>query len=197
MTSRDTSSRLGLSSMDSVWTPVRFPPGRTRLWTRPSSNGFPVAVTMGIVAVAWRAAWAADEPDVTMTSTLSRTSSLASAGSRGPSPSALRASKATVWPSTYPSSRIAWRNTFHSGARGARVPDSSSPMRGTFPGWAWAASGAASRARMTLTTSARRDAVMCSSGPRVGRPSIAPVLTARQADFAGRAGRLPTPDEPV
>ena len=68
---RASSSRFAASSMDSVATPVRFPPGRARLGTRPRSNGFPLAVTMGMVVVAWLAAWAAAEPAVTMTSTLS------------------------------------------------------------------------------------------------------------------------------
>ena len=63
-----------------------------------------VAVLLGIVAVALRATRAASPPPVTMTSTFSRTSSAASSERRSARAFAQRASKATLWPSTYPSS---------------------------------------------------------------------------------------------
>ena len=49
-------------------------------------------------------------PPVTMTSTLRRTSSAASAGRRSSFPSAYRYSMTMFFPSTYPSSRRPWRN---------------------------------------------------------------------------------------
>ena len=58
----------------------------------------PEAMTIGIVDVACRAANTAG-PEVTMTSTLSATSSLASAGRRDSSPSAKRSSKRRFFPS--------------------------------------------------------------------------------------------------
>lgn len=52
--------------------PVTFPPGRARLATMPSRTGsWLIAITMGIVPVAFLAATAAEEPRVTMTSGLS------------------------------------------------------------------------------------------------------------------------------
>ena len=63
--------------------PVMFPPGRARLATNPLPTGsLSCAMTMGIVAVASLAARVAVGPAVTMTSTLRRTSSAASAGRR-------------------------------------------------------------------------------------------------------------------
>jgi hypothetical protein len=40
-------------------TPVRFPPGRARLATSPVANGSATDMTIGMVAVAFLAAWAA------------------------------------------------------------------------------------------------------------------------------------------
>ena len=78
-----------------------LPPGRARLATIPVSSGLPtMAMTMGIVVVARFAIRAAGVPWVTMRSTLSRTSSAASAGSRSYWPSAHRNSSVTFLPST-------------------------------------------------------------------------------------------------
>src|SRR5215470_11600831 len=76
---------------DAVRHPVTFPPGRARLGMSPSPTGsVRLMPTMGIVAVALLAARAPGVGVATMTSTLSRTSSVASAGSRSSCPSACR-----------------------------------------------------------------------------------------------------------
>jgi hypothetical protein len=49
-------SRLGINSIAMMLTPVRLPPGRAKLATRPSSTGSPpVSKTIGIVEVAFLA----------------------------------------------------------------------------------------------------------------------------------------------
>ena len=62
-------------------------------------------MTMGIVTVASLAGRVDSAPPVTMTSTLRRTSSAASAGRRSSFPSPYRHSMTIFFPSTYPSSR--------------------------------------------------------------------------------------------
>src|SRR5207245_3230822 len=64
--------------------PVIFPPGRARLATNPNSTAsLTPAMTMGIVVVAFLTARTVGfPPEVTMTSTLSRTISVASSGRR-------------------------------------------------------------------------------------------------------------------
>src|SRR5215510_11454842 len=65
-------------------TPVRLPPGRARLETRPVRSGNAVRLkTIGMVVVACFAARLAGVPAVQMTSTLSSTSARASRSSRG------------------------------------------------------------------------------------------------------------------
>src|SRR4030095_7735747 len=77
----------------------------------PLPTGSPTCViTMGIVTVASLAARAAGGPAETMTSTLRRTSSAASAGRRSSFPSAYRHSMTMFFPSTSPSSRRPSRN---------------------------------------------------------------------------------------
>ena len=84
--------------------PVMFPPGRARLVTNPLATGSPSCIiTIGVVTLASLAARVADEPAVTMTSTLKRISSAASAGKRSSRPSADRHSMTTFSPSMYPS----------------------------------------------------------------------------------------------
>ena len=83
---------------------------------RPSQAGYEAvenggvldAITMRIVAVTCLAPRAADVSLVTMTSTSSRTSSLARSGNRPVRLSAERYSITTFSPSTYPSSRRPW-----------------------------------------------------------------------------------------
>jgi hypothetical protein len=112
--SRSSSTRLATSSVESDVTPVTLPPGRPRLSTSPSFTGSaPVAMTMGIVAVAFLAAWADSLPPVTRTSTRSRTNSAAKPGSRSLRPCAQRASKRMLRPSTYPNSWSACRRAVH------------------------------------------------------------------------------------
>jgi hypothetical protein len=80
--SRNSSSRFGPSSTDKMPTPVRLPPGRLRLETRPSRTGSPaVRNTIGIVAVAALATGAARVFAV-ITDTCRRTRSAASVGKR-------------------------------------------------------------------------------------------------------------------
>ena len=105
------SSRFPLSSGASVDNPVMFPPGRARLATNPSQQDRDrFAMTMGIVSSLPWLAWVDVGPAVTMTSTLRRTSSAASARRRSGFPSAHRHSMTTFFPSTYPSSRRPCRN---------------------------------------------------------------------------------------
>ncbi len=71
-TALSSSRRLATNPAASVVNPVMFPPGRARLATRPAPTGSATNVaTMGMVAVARLAAWAASPDEVTMTSTLS------------------------------------------------------------------------------------------------------------------------------
>ena len=60
--------------------PVRLPPGRARLATKPYPTASPLVKTIGIVDVAFFAARAA--PPATITSTLRPTRSAANAGNR-------------------------------------------------------------------------------------------------------------------
>src|SRR5215471_7830341 len=70
--SRKSSRRLAAVSPNWFDKPVRLPPGRARLATRPVLTGsFTVAKTIGIIAVACFAAIAAGVVDATMRSTLS------------------------------------------------------------------------------------------------------------------------------
>jgi len=68
--------------------PVTFPPGRARLATTPlrAGSASEFAMTIGIVLVACLAARVASMPAVTMQSALSRTNSVAIAGSRAALP---------------------------------------------------------------------------------------------------------------
>src|SRR5215469_1704495 len=71
--------------------PVTLAPGRARLATRPAPTGSPtLTITIGIVLVAFLAANDACVTTETITSTLSRTNSAASCGSRSNLPSANR-----------------------------------------------------------------------------------------------------------
>src|SRR5262245_43432422 len=84
ISSRRSSSRLATSSVETKLMPVRLPPGRARLATRPSLTGSSAtAKTMGIVVVAALAAKAETGPSAeVITVTCRRTNSPASAGSR-------------------------------------------------------------------------------------------------------------------
>src|SRR5262245_54501571 len=115
-----------------------FPPGRARLATNPFPTGSPsCAMTIGTVAVASLAERVPAEVPVTMTSTLRRTSSAASAGKRSSFPSAYRYSIATSFPSTCPRSRRPCRNASARAETADGEGALRNPIRGTFVGcWA-------------------------------------------------------------
>src|SRR5262245_28013893 len=82
-TSRRSSSRFAANSTAKKLTPVRLPPGRARLVTRPSLTGSSATTkTIGIVAVAALAAKVEGKPPVAITATRRCANSAASAGSR-------------------------------------------------------------------------------------------------------------------
>src|SRR5262249_23475838 len=96
--------RLAPRSVAWLDRPVRLPPGRARLATRPVATGSPgSAKTIGIIVVACFAAKIDWVPYVTITSTLSRTNSAAISAARSLRPSAQRYSIATFRPSLQPS----------------------------------------------------------------------------------------------
>jgi hypothetical protein len=82
--------------------PVMLPPGRAKLTIRPVATGsaLRLGMTIGIVPVASLAAKLAGEPDATIKSTFSATSSAASSGSRSLRFSENRYSTTTFRPST-------------------------------------------------------------------------------------------------
>src|SRR5262245_678074 len=128
--------------------PVTVPPGRAKLWMSPFSMGSAaVTVTMGMVALALRAAWAAAVPGATITSTFSRTRSAASSGNRSSRPSANRNSMTTSRPSTYPRSLRPCRKPSLGGGGPDREPPTIYPIRATLAGCASAMSGGATSAR--------------------------------------------------
>src|SRR6516165_7140553 len=99
--SRSSSSRFATNSELKKLIPVRLPPGRARLATRPNLTGSSAAAkTMGIVVVAALAANVAAVLGTTMTATCRRTNSSASTGSRSYWPSAQRYSITMFSPST-------------------------------------------------------------------------------------------------
>jgi hypothetical protein len=112
--------------------PVRLPPGRARLGTSPVPTGSATpSITMGIIVVAFFAARIAGSEDARMTSTLSATSSTASAGKRSRFPSAQRNSMTRFWPSIHPRSRSAFRkaSTPCRAATGFEMPRPGRPFR--------------------------------------------------------------------
>lgn len=81
--SLSSSSRLPVNSSVMLVKPVRLSLGRAKLSTNPFATGSPRPVpTMGIVLVAFLAAWASLMPPLMMTSGLRLSSSAASAGRR-------------------------------------------------------------------------------------------------------------------
>ncbi len=132
-----------------------FPPGRARLATWPVPTGSACIVkTMGIEDVAAFAACTKIEPRVTMRSTLSRTRSAASSGSRAELPSAQRDSIRMFLPSIQPRFPSSTRKPCH-----RRASDESEafspkiPMRYTFPAGASAANDAATSAKTKMPAS--------------------------------------------
>jgi hypothetical protein len=81
--SESSSNRFDIRSVVISLMPVRLPPGRAKLATKPVPTGSPTPVkTIGIVEVALFAACAAGVPPATITSTLRPTRSAAIAGNR-------------------------------------------------------------------------------------------------------------------
>jgi len=77
------SSRFGATSTFNCDAPVRLPPGRARLATRPSSTGsVPMTKTIGVVELAFSAAIAGGMPNAAIKSTLRPTRSPANPGRR-------------------------------------------------------------------------------------------------------------------
>ena len=104
-TSRNSSSRLPPASVCWSDSPVTLPPGRANDATKPLPSGSAAtANTIGITDVACFVAGTAP-PAVTITSTLSRTNSVAISANRSVRPSAQRYSIAMLRPSIQPSSR--------------------------------------------------------------------------------------------
>ena len=99
--SRKSSSRFAVNSPATKLTPVKLPPGRARLATRPSLTGSSLTLkTIGIVVVALAAARVVAFPMVTSTATCRRANSATSSGNRSISFSAQRYTVATFSPST-------------------------------------------------------------------------------------------------
>ena len=111
-----------------------MPPGRARLCAQPSLTGsLPLMATIGITAVARRAAASGAGPPATMTATSSATSSAVKAASRSGRPSAWRASIRRFWPATQPCSLSARaKPSIGSGlAPDGALPNESKPIRVT------------------------------------------------------------------
>ena len=155
--SRRSSSRLPASSRDYCDNPVTLPPGRARLAIMPVPTGsLASANTMGITDVTCFVAGTA-RPDVTITSTLSRTSSAAISAKLSLRPCAQCISIRTVRPSIQPSSFSRCTNVavhwFQ--AKGVAVPKN--PMVGSFAACcARAASGHAITALPSSVMNSRR-----------------------------------------
>ncbi len=153
-TSRKSSSCLAARSVCWIDRPVMLPPGRASEATRPVPTGSPAAAkTMGMTGVACLAATTKAVPEVTMTSTLSRSNSAAISAARSVRPSAQRYSIATVRPSIQPSSRSRCTNAANHWPCDEGVPETRNPMVGSFPACcARAASGHAATAPQSSVT---------------------------------------------
>ena len=119
-------------SVAAVDNPVTLPPGRARLAT--IGDEVATANTIGVVDVACFAATTFAIPDVTMTSTFSRTKSAAILAKRSPLPSPHPYSIAIVRPSIHPSSRNRFKKAASRGPSTASVLWPRKPMVGSFVG---------------------------------------------------------------
>src|SRR4030095_15319440 len=145
------SSLLVFSSGVKLESPVTLPPGLARLATKPRPTGSgALAITTGMVVVAFIAANADCTPGTTIRSTLRRTRSAASSGRRSFFPSANRDSIVMFFPSIHPSLLSSCRNASHRTALPEAVVESMKPMRGFFP--ACCASTVTPRANNTTAT---------------------------------------------
>src|SRR5215469_16874914 len=124
--SRRSCNRFVTCSTEKILIPVKFPPGRARLSTRPSLAGSSAATKrIGIVAVAALAANAAGTVAVAIAATRRRARSLASAGNLSISFSPERYKTDTFSPSTKPACLRPCRNPRSCSSsidRGARNP---------------------------------------------------------------------------
>ena len=146
------SSLLVFSSVAKLESPVTLPPGRARLATRPAPTGSPaLAITMGMVVVAFLAANAGGVPVTTIRSTLRRTKSAASSGRRSGFCSANRYSMVIFFPSIHPSLLSSCRNASTRTALPEAVLASRKPMRKIFPACCALAMGA--EIRMAVASS--------------------------------------------
>ena len=113
---------------------MTLPPGRARLATKPAPTGSPpLALTMGMVVVAFFAANAGGGDATTIRSTLRGTRSAASSGRRSSFRFANRYSMVMFFSSIHPSVRSSWRNASKRTALPEAVLLSRNPMRKTFP----------------------------------------------------------------
>ena len=109
-----------------------LPPGRASEATRPAPTGSPAsAITIGTTAVACFAVSAAGVPNVTMTSTLSPTNSVAISLYRSERPPAQRNAIATLRPSVQPSSRSRSTKADTHGAASDSVLEPKNPIVGS------------------------------------------------------------------
>jgi len=155
--SRKISSRFATSSADTKLMPVTLPPGRAMLATRPRLTGSLLTTkTIGIVPVEAFAASTTSPPSMaTMTRTLWRSNSAASAGSRSRWPSAQRYSIAKVSPSTWPASFSPWRSARSVSTFGSGVVNPRNPTTGSADCCARAASGHAAAPLSSVMNSRR------------------------------------------
>ena len=114
-------------------------------------------MTIGIAVVARLAARTPDVAWATMTSTFSRTSSIASASRRSTRPTADRYSTWTFWPSTSPTSRSPWRS---SGWTKSRSATSNAPIFGTLACCARGAGAATGRMTAKIVNASSRLTLM-------------------------------------
>src|SRR5499426_258850 len=129
------SSLLVFSSTAKFETPVTLPPGRARVSTKPEPTGSAaVAITMGMVVVAFFASNGVGPPEVTIRSTFRRTRSAASSGRRSDFCSANRYSMVMFFPSIQPSLLSSCRNASKRTALPEAVLLARNPMRKIFPG---------------------------------------------------------------
>src|SRR5262245_13928535 len=184
--SRRSSSRFAVNSPTRKLTPVKLPPGRARLATRPSLTGSsPTMKAMGIVAVAALAVdVTAMPPLVAITATCRRTRSAASAGSRSNWFSAQRYTIATFSPSTYPVSFRPWRNARNRSVNASGDLLSRNPITGIAGCCPRAGSGHAAAAPPSRVMNSRRFM------PNMGLPPIGFGLTS--VPISAR-GPIPTP----
>jgi len=158
----NSSTCLPANSVPTKLSPVTFPPGLAKLVTRPAATGSPGTVTtMGTVVVACFAASAVSVLATTMTSTLRRTNSSATARAASFRGSVYRRSMTMFWCSTHPCSRKLATNASHHGSVSEEIGrvENKAILRPVPAGCASEAVGAASILRPRPPRNARRSIV--------------------------------------